>query len=244
MERAWGAGVTAIVEVGTDAETSQSALALARSDERIHAVAGLHPHEAKHLGEEREPLRNLLDGGEFAAVGEIGLDFYRNLSPPDAQIEALRWQLDIAREYSLPVVIHARDADKQCFNELSAWVRRTGPYLGADRKLGMMHCFAGDIDLAHHYLDLGFLVSIPGTVTYSNNLRGRNLALTLPLQSMLVETDCPFLTPKPHRGQRNEPAYIVNIVQEVAEIRGCDFEDVATETAKNASLLFDFPLAS
>ena len=105
MERAWDAGLVAVVEAGTDSETSLRALALARADDLVHAVAGLHPHDARRLDEEREPLGRLLDGGEFVAVGEIGLDFYRNLSPPPAQYEALRWQLDLALERSLPVVI-------------------------------------------------------------------------------------------------------------------------------------------
>ncbi len=243
MERAWDAGLVAVVEAGTDSETSLRALALARADDLVHAVAGLHPHDARRLDEEREPLGRLLDGGEFVAVGEIGLDFYRNLSPPPAQYEALRWQLDLALERSLPVVIHARDADEECFEELSAWARRAGRYLGAERELGMMHCFAGDLELARRYVELGFLVSVPGTVTYPNNARGRHVARELPLPAMLVETDCPALTPQPHRGTRNEPAYVLQTVQEVAELRGCDAEEVATATADNAARLFGFPLA-
>ena len=238
MERAWDAGLVALVEVGTDSETSLRALTLARAEERVHAVAGLHPHYASRLGEEREPLRLLLDGGGFVAVGEIGLDFYRNLSPPEAQYEALRWQLELAREFTLPVVIHARNADEQCFQELADWARRAGRYLGADRELGMLHCFAGDIDLARRYEELGFLISVPGTVTYSNNTRGREVARSLPLAAMLVETDCPALTPQPHRGGRNEPAYVLHTVREVAQLRGCSPEEVAAATAENAMRLF------
>ena len=130
MARAWEAGLSAVVEVGTDSESSEHALALARADERVHAVAGLHPHEAKRLAEEREPLRRLVDAGGFVAVGEIGLDFYRNLSPPDAQVEALRWQLELAREHALPVVIHSRNADEECFTELSAWAGRAAATWG------------------------------------------------------------------------------------------------------------------
>ena len=240
IARAWEAGLSAVVEVGTDSESSERARALAHADERVHAVAGLHPHEAKRLAEEREPLRRLLDDGGFVAVGEIGLDFYRNLSPPDAQYEALRWQLELAREHALPVVIHARDADEECFAELSAWAQRGGRYLGPDREIGMLHCFAGDAELARRYVEIGFLISVPGTVTYADNARGREVARELPLPHMLVETDCPALTPQPHRGKRNEPAYVLHTVREVAQLRGCPPEQVASATSENAARLFGF----
>ena len=242
MERAWAAGLVAVVEAGTDSDSSLRALRLARADVRVHAVAGLHPHDAKRLAEEREMLRSLLDGGEFVGVGEIGLDFYRNLSPPEAQYEALRWQLELARTLALPVVIHARDADEACFKELSGWARRVGRYLGPDREIGMMHCFAGDSELGERYREIGFLISLPGTVTYANNTRGRELARLLPLAAMLVETDCPYLSPQPHRGKRNEPAYVLQTVRAVAALRGCTPEEVASATARNAARLFGFAL--
>ena len=243
MERAWAAGLAAVVEVGTNSETSLLALALARADPRIHAVAGLHPHAARRLPEERDALKRLLDGSDFVAVGEIGLDFYRNLSSPEDQYEALRWQLELAREIALPVVVHARNADEECFAELSAWAQRVGRYLGPDHEVGMMHCFAGDPELAERYVELGFVISVPGTVTYANNSRGRAVARTLPLGSMVVETDCPYLTPQPFRGRRNEPGYVVRTVQEVAELRGCTAEEVASATAENAVRLFGIALS-
>jgi TatD DNase family protein len=243
MDRAWAAGLAAVVEVGTNSETSLRALALARADRRIHAVAGLHPHDAKRLAGERDALKRLLDGSDFVAVGEIGLDFYRNLSPPEDQYEALRWQLELAREVALPVVIHARNADEECFAELSAWAQQVGRYLGPDREIGMMHCFAGDPELAERYAELGFLLSVPGTVTYANNGRGRAVAQALPLAAMMVETDCPYLTPQPFRGRRNEPGYVVRTVQEVAELRGCTAEEVAAATAENAARLFGIALS-
>lgn len=242
MARAWSAGLAAVVEVGVDSETGLQALALARDDERVHAVAGLHPHEAKRLPAERDALRRLLDGGGFVALGEIGLDFYRNLSPPEAQYEALRWQLNLARELALPVVVHSRSADQECVAEIEAWAKRCGRYLGPDREVGMMHCFAGDAHLGARYVELGFLVSIPGTVTYQDNVRGQEVVRRLPLSSLLVETDCPYLTPRPHRGARNEPAYVVHTARAVAELRGCTFEQVAQATSANASRLFGFPL--
>ncbi|PKN80174.1 MAG: hydrolase TatD [Chloroflexi bacterium HGW-Chloroflexi-9] len=242
LQRAWDAGVTHIVDVGVDTATSLQSLELARNEPRIHAVAGLHPHEAQHLERERASLRATVEGGGVVGVGEIGLDFFRNISPPDAQYEALRWQLDLAREYDLPVVIHSRNADEECFDVIAEWQRRVGRYLGPDREIGMMHCFAGNLELAVRYADLGFLISVPGTVTYSNNAQGQEVARLMPLAGILIETDCPYLTPVPHRGRRNEPAYVVHTARFVASLRDCDPAEVARETAANAARLFGFTL--
>src|SRR5690606_339879 len=136
---------------GVDTATSLACRDLASTDPRIHAVAGIHPHEAEHLERERGPLSDAVAEGGFVAIGEIGLDFFRNLSPPDLQYEAFRWQLDLAREVGLPVVIHSRDADAESFAVLEEWARRVGRYLGPDREIGMMHCYAGDAELAQRY---------------------------------------------------------------------------------------------
>ena len=246
LARAWKAGLSAIVEVGVDLATSAESLQLACSEPRVHAAAGLHPHEASRLAVEREELATLLGegaaSGELAAVGEIGLDLYRELSPRPDQELALRWQLELARELALPVVIHSRGADEECYEELRTWASRAGRYLGADREIGMMHCFAGDTGLGRRYVELGFLLSIPGTVTYGGNERGRSVARETPLTAMLVETDCPYLTPVPHRGRRNEPAYVAYTVREVAALRGESERVVARATAENAARLFGFTL--
>jgi TatD DNase family protein len=243
LDRAWGTGLAAIVEVGVDTATSLQCREFAALDGRVHAVAGLHPHEASRLAEEREGLESALATGDFVAVGEIGLDFYRNISPPDAQIEAFEWQLALAREHDLPVVVHSRDADEACFAILDAWAQRVGRYLGSDREIGMMHCYAGDAALAERYGAIGFLISVPGTVTYPANERGQEVARTVPLAGMLTETDCPYLTPVPWRGRRNEPAYVAETVRFVARLRGDTPERVAHETAENAARLFAFDLS-
>lgn len=251
LERAWGAGLRHIVDVGTSSDSSMRALALGRGDPRIHPVVGLHPHSASKLEEERPALERLVADGGFVAVGEIGLDFFRNNSPPEAQYDALLWQLDLAAEHQLPVVIHSRDADEECYAVIEGWAGRHGRYLtderggrsgSASREIGMMHCYAGDLDLARRYIDLGFLISIPGPVTYANNVRGRAVAAEIPLEKLLSETDCPYLTPLPWRGQRNEPAYVVQTIRAIAEIRGERAEDIAMATAMNASRLFGFEL--
>ena len=242
MERAWAAGLVAIVEVGGSAPTSEEALVLARADERVRAVAGLHPHRAKDLPQQRDQLRDLVAGGGFVGIGETGLDFYRHLSPQEDQYEAFRFQLELAREASLPVVIHSRDADEESFAVIEEWARRAGRYLGPDREIGMMHCYAGDAELGERFRELGFLLSIPGPVTYPGSARRQEVARTAPLQSLLVETDAPALTPQSHRGRRNEPAYILETIAFVAQLRGDPLEAVARATAENAARLFGFEL--
>ncbi|MGE0134229.1 MAG: TatD family hydrolase [Dehalococcoidia bacterium] len=242
FQRAWDAGLVAVVEVGGDVESSRQALALADGDARIHAVAGIHPHEARHLDAQRDELRALIESGRFVGVGEIGFDFHYNHSAREAQFEAFLWQLDLARDTELPVVVHCREADDDGYAVLSEWARRVGRFLGPDREIGMLHCFAGDAGLASRYVDLGFLISIPGPVTYKNNDRGQEVARSVPLAAMLVETDAPYLSPASHRGSRNEPAYVVETIRMVAQLRGCSAEEVAAATAANAARLFGFSI--
>jgi TatD DNase family protein len=241
--RAWAAGLVAVVEVGGDVASSQQALALARSlPERVFAVAGVHPHSARDFAAEHSALRALLDGGGFVGIGEIGLDFFRNLSPPEDQFAAFAVQLELAAEYALPVVLHVRNADEDAYAQVEPWAKRVGRYLGAEREIGMLHCYAGDAELAARYVELGFVISVPGPITYPGNGRGQEVARTVPLERLVVETDAPFLTPVPFRGTRNEPAYVVETVRAVAALRGCSAEQVAAATAANAARLFGFAL--
>ncbi len=243
MARAWAAGLVAVVEVGGDVESSRQALALAQATpERVFAVAGVHPHSARDFDAEHDALRALLDAGGFVGIGEIGLDFFRNISPPEQQFAAFAVQLELAREYALPVVLHVRNADEDAYAQVEPWARRVGRYLGAEREIGMLHCYAGDAELAARYVELGFAISVPGPVTYPGNTRGQEVARTVPLASLLVETDAPYLTPVPYRGTRNEPAYVVETVRAVAALRGCTAEDVAAATARNAARLFGVTL--
>lgn len=244
IERAWNTGLAAIVQVGCDLRTTLASHEIASTDHRMYATAGLHPHSASDLAEEREPIEAAVASGGYVAIGETGLDFYRNLSPPQEQHAALHWQLDLARRHDLPVVIHSRNADEECFEVLRQWASEVGRYLGADREIGMMHCFAGDLELAERYMDLGFSISIPGPVTFPGNDRGQLVARSISLERMLVETDCPYLTPLPWRGRRNEPAYVAETARFVASLRGIDATEVARHTAENAARLFGFSLTS
>jgi TatD DNase family protein len=243
LERAWQSGLSAIVVVGTGAEDSRQAVALAESDQRLFACVGCHPHGAAALDDAaRSTLRSLASSPKAVAIGEIGLDFYRNLSPPDVQRAVFQEMLDLAAELGLPVVIHARQADEEAFAILSRWTKNV-PHSGGV-PLGVLHCFSGDLTLALRYHELGFLISLAGTVTYPSAGPQAAVAAGMPLDAILVETDAPYLAPQAHRGRRNEPAYLEKTVARIAELRGHTPHEVAERTAANAAALFRLPLAA
>jgi TatD DNase family protein len=172
------------------------------------------------------------------AIGEIGYDFFRNLSPREEQERAFRAQLELARSLSMPVVIHSREADKETYATLAEYEAQALPDWPKDRPLGVMHCYAGDLPLALRYIELGFVISIAGTVTYPAAERLRAVAGGIPLRWMAVETDAPYLPPQSMRGKRNEPAYVLDTAKFVAELRGCQASEVCDKTATTAAWLF------
>jgi TatD DNase family protein len=233
IERAANAGVKAIVNVGTDLTSSRAAVALAEAYPQIYAAVGVHPHDAKTMtGEMLEELRALASHPKVVAIGEIGLDFYRDLSPRDKQRQAFQQQLALAREMGKPVIIHNREAHAEVMDILRHWVE------GSHQPAGVLHCFSGDLAMAQEAIELGFYISIAGPVTFKNARRLRELVRQLPLEKLLVETDCPYLAPHPHRGKRNEPAYVKLVAQEVACVKGLSLEEVARITSDNAQSLF------
>jgi TatD DNase family protein len=233
IERAAAAGVKAIVNIGTDLASSQAAVALAEAYPQIYAAVGVHPHDAKTVtGKLLEELRTLASHPKVVAIGEIGLDFYRDLSPRDQQRQAFEQQLALASEVGKPVVIHDRDAHAEVMTTLHRWVE------GGHKPAGVLHCFSGDLTMAQEAIELGFFISIAGPVTFKNARRLRELVRQLPLEKLLVETDCPYLTPHPHRGKRNEPAYVKLVAQEVARVKGLSLEEVGRITSDNAQALF------
>lgn len=238
--RAAESGVTHLVNPGVDLPSSRSAVKLAQQHECIYAAVGVHPHEAKTLDADAlKELRRLAASPKVVAVGEIGLDYYRDLSPRDVQRRALETQLELAAELGLPVIIHDRDAHHDVVTILRDWCNSfDARRLTLDGRVGVMHSFSGDTRLAEQVLALGFTVGISGPVTYSNADRLRETARALPLERLLIETDAPYLTPHPHRGQRNEPAYIRWVAQAVADVRGLTLEAVAARTSANAQALF------
>ena len=239
LERAWQAGLSAIVLVGTDADCSQRALALAESHPNLFATVGWHPHQAAQFDDQgRLALRRLAESSKVVAVGEIGLDFYRRLSPPEDQQAVFEQMLDMAAELRLPVVIHSRAAEQETFAILSGWAAQVSAQWPQERPLGVVHCFGGDLALALRYVQLGFLISIAGNVTYPNADRLASVVAGLPLERLLVETDAPYLTPQSMRPQRNEPSFLVETVGRIAEIRAQTVREVAGQTSANAAALY------
>ncbi len=237
--RARDAGVSALVVVGYDMASSRSAVDLANSYESVYATIGVHPHDAKDVtSRDIEALSRLADSAKVIAIGEIGLDYHRDLSPRDVQRNVFQQQLELARSLSLPVVIHSREADEETFEIIAGYERQALPDWPKDRPLGVMHCFAGDLPLALRYIEIGFIISIPATCSYANAERIKAVAGGIPLRWLAVETDSPHLPPQRYRGKRNEPAYLVETVSCIADIRGDTFAEVADRTAMAAAWLF------
>jgi TatD DNase family protein len=235
LERARAAGVTGMVTIGTDRDTNPAAVALAERLPQVYATVGIHPHDAGEATEaDFEAMERLARVSvRVVALGEMGLDFFRNLSPRAAQEEVLRRQLDMARRLGRPVVIHCRDAHPEILAILSE--ERVGE-VG-----GVMHCFSGDVEVAKRCLDLGLVISLAGPVTYKNARALPDVARFVPADRLVVETDCPFLPPHPHRGQRNEPAWVALTAAHVAGLRGVAPEALGEIVTANAHRLFRIP---
>ena len=231
LERAHSAGIHAILTIGFDLETSRGAISLAEQHEQIYATVGMHPHDAKNLDDETlQTFRELAAHSKVLALGEMGLDYYRDLSPRPIQKKAFAQQLDLAEELDLPIVIHNREAYHDILPILQA---RRG------RVRGVMHCFSGDVEIMHKSLDLGFYIGIGGPVTYRKSDALQAVAREVPANRLLVETDCPWLAPQFRRGKRNEPAYVRAIAEKIAELRGVELEDITEITTRNFEKLFD-----
>ncbi len=238
LRRAREAGVEIIVNPGTDLESSRRAVALARRYPEVYAAVGVHPHAASGLDAATlAALRALARHPKVVAVGEIGLDYYRNLSPRPRQVEAFRRQLDLAAELGKPVIIHDRDAHEEVARLLEEWAlaRRDG---GEGEAAGVLHAFSGGQALAEAGFRWGFLVALGGPLTFQNARRLQGLAQALPLKHVVLETDAPYLSPHPYRGQRNEPARVALVAEALAGLHGLPLTEVARQTTGNARRLF------
>jgi TatD DNase family protein len=231
IQRAKASGVEYIFTVGTEEKDWMRALEIAHSHPSIYAILGVHPHNTKEIDDQTySTLKQLCRNEKVKAYGEIGLDFYRNLSPRDVQLNRFWEQIELAKELRLPIVVHDREAHQETLEILKSEK--------AEECGGIIHCFSGDYRMAKECLEMGFYISIPGSITFKNAERFQEIIRRRPLESLLIETDAPFLAPVPFRGKRNEPSYIRYTAQKVAEIKNVSFEKVAEVTTENASRVF------
>lgn len=231
IDRAAVAGLVYVINVGYDLESARRSVALAADYDFIYAAVGIHPHEAaKAPPEYISILEKLAAHPKVKALGEMGLDYYRDLSPRVIQQQLFREQLALARELDLPVVVHDRDAHGDILDIL----RRDG----VGRAGGVMHCFSGSWEMARECIDLGLYISIAGPVTFPNAARLKNIASRVPVERLLVETDAPYLTPVPYRGRRNEPANVRYVVEEIARLKGIKPDVLGEAVVESGRRLF------
>ena len=225
-------GMSYVLNVGTTMKSSKESIALAKKYDYIYTSIGFHPHNAKEMRpEDLAILEEMTKEPKVVAIGEIGLDFYYTHSPKDVQHKVFTDLLDLALKAKLPVIIHSRDANDEVFKILAE--RRVGERVG-----GVVHCFSGTADLAKKYVDMGFYIGVGGVVTYKNAEDLRKTVENVPLENLVLETDCPYLAPEPHRGSRNDSQNLQYIAEKIGKIDGISWEKVANVTTDNAKRLF------
>jgi TatD DNase family protein len=232
ITRAHAAGVSTILNVGTGnphTDALDRAVELGKAHESIYTAIGTHPHDARHYDAAAEAkIKNLINNDHVVAWGEIGLDFHYDNSPRDVQVDVFKRQLLAARECDLPVVIHTREAEAETIDILQSTECR-----------GVFHCFSGSMELAQKAIEIGFMISFSGIVTFKKADELREIAKQVPLDRLLIETDCPYLTPIPYRGKRNEPAYVVEVARCLAALHAVDLEEMGRITTENFNRFFE-----
>lgn len=230
IQRAIDAGVTRMITIGTDVESSRRAIELAEKFGAVYAAVGVHPNDCGDFDESGlDQIRSLARHAKVVAIGEIGLDYYWKKTAKDVQARAFEMQLDLAAEIHKPVIIHNRDATADVMRILTEH---------APRNTGVLHSFFGSLETAQQAIGLGYSIGFTGPITFKKADREREVARLIPIESMLIETDAPFLAPEPHRGQRNEPAYVKHVAEIIAQVRNISFDEVARQTTLNAEKLF------
>lgn len=224
-------GIELVINPGADVASSVKAVSLANKYENIYAAVGVHPHDAKDMDDTTlQLLSSLANNEKVIAIGEIGLDYHYDNSPRDIQRKWFIEQIRLAKQLKLPIIIHEREASQDMYNILKQ---------EADENLtGVLHCYSGSLEMAREYLKMGFYLSFAGPVTFKNSRVSKEVAQSIPLDRILVETDSPYLAPEPKRGKRNEPLNVRYVAAMIAELRGISFEEIATATTKNVKKLF------
>jgi len=233
IERAQQNGISHILTIGCDMESSSKAISIAEQYEHVFAAVGVHPHDSTEITPATlKQLEMMFKHPKVVALGEIGLDYFRNHSPRDVQRNAFREQIILAKAVAKPMIVHDREAHDEVMDIL---IEENASEVG-----GVLHCFSGDVKMAEKCLELGFYLSFPGPVTYPKNEATRDVVRAIPIERILVETDCPYLSPQKFRGKRNEPAYVRFTAEKIAEIKGLSIADVARITSQNCYNLFGF----
>jgi len=231
IERAKDKGVSLILNVGYNLSHARMSVALAEKFDNIYAAVGLHPHDAKDAEKGLwDELYKLADHPKVVALGEMGLDYYWDNSPRDIQRDVFRHQIGMAKDLQMPIIIHDRDAHQDV---LTIVKEERASEVG-----GVFHAYSGSWEMAKEVLDLGFYISIGGPVTFKNARKILEVVEKVPLDSLLIETDCPYLTPHPYRGKRNEPGFVKLVAEKIAEIKKVSFEEVAVKTKTNGMKVF------
>ena len=239
IKRFFDNGGEKIINVGCDLKSSVRSYELAKNNENIFASAGIHPHDADTVDENSlKKIEELVQHYKVIAVGEIGLDYFRNLSPQEKQIETFKFQLELAENHNMPLIIHCRDA----YNDLLDILKN---YQTSNWQ-GVIHCFAASQKIAEEFLELGFYIGFTGNITYykdksklGNEPEIYSVIRNMPLDKILIETDCPYLAPVPERGKRNEPLFVKHVAEKIAHIRNTSFEEIEKATSANTVKLFN-----
>lgn len=225
IDKCFKSGIEYIINIGVDKKTSSESIKLAEKYDKIYATVGFHPHDAKFYDETF--IRNSAVHKKVVAIGEIGLDYYRNLSPKDVQKKVFQKQIELAKEFDLPIIIHDRDAHEDCCQMLAE----------NNVENVVFHCFSGDVNFAEKVLEKGWFISFTGTVTYKNSDMD-NIVRIVPMDKFFIETDSPYLAPHPNRGKRNSPLNLQYVIQKIAEIKGVTPKKIAEASYQNAADFF------
>lgn len=247
MARAEAVGVQFVVNPGIDLTHCRQAIALAEAHDQVYAAVGIHPNSSHNVDSEMiDVLRELAQHPKVVAIGEIGLDYYWDKVAPAQQAKAFRLQLALAAEVGLPVIIHNRDATADTVKILQEWARaaetRNAP-LAEKPFWGVLHAFGGELELAHQAYDWNFVLGLGGPVTFRNARRLHEVAAALDRSRLMLETDAPYLTPHPHRGKRNEPAYVTLVCEQLAQLHDVSAREIAEQTSAVAGTFFGLPVS-